>query len=499
MRLTPLGVMVSLLTAACALWLLLPLTPLRPANLHENITIGIAAFPSELNPIYASDEFSSAISDQIFNSLFRCDSQGRPQNDLVRSCSATPGKIRLELRPNARFSNGRPLTASDVAATLELIKNPLYESPYCSTLDFITGIKRLGRYTLELTTAWPLASWRYNLTLKILCSQEIHTIPHAAFRRARLSGSGPYRLHRIIPGKSLTLRVTDPKKNPRLFPSLTYTLTPHPRLAALRLCNRETDICEIPPLGDNENRHYPGCPDIYTIRRFLKPGFSCLVFNTSQPEITREVRALILHGLNSPPFTQTFIKNQGQHLRGLFPRPAPPSPLTPPPPSPPPGKTLRLPILTNSESRTRRDFVLLLKTRLEKVGVILEPVFAEYPIFLQRLRNSRFHLAITGFILETESDVADLLSSDSPFNYSRFRSRRMDRLLWRSRTELDPNKQQRFLARAERLWRKEIPLLPLFRLYHLVGISRRLSHNSYYRLPSGTAPGEDALPLSPQP
>ena len=137
-------------------------------------------------------------------------------------------------------------------------------------------------------------------------------------------------------------------------------------------------------------------------------------------------------------------------------------------------KPVELNILCNSESKIRKEFILFLIKELKSLNVHLIPTFIEYHTFLSYIRKSRFDLAVSGFITDIDYDMKDILYSGSYFNYAHFEHPEMDRLLDLGLQEFDPVKREALYLGAHRLWRQELPLIPLFNLYYYIGISRRI-------------------------
>ena len=108
---------------------------------------------------------------------------------------------------------------------------------------------------------------------------------------------------------------------------------------------------------------------------------------------------------------------------------------------------------------------------LKVLGIELEPVFVEYHSFLDCLKRKDFDMALSGFLLDIDYDMRDILATGSYFNYAGFSSPDMDRLLADGLTELNPQKRASIYLEAHDIWRRHLPILPLFNLYYYVGVS----------------------------
>ena len=84
-----------------------------------------------LNPLYAASSAEVAASHLLFSSLYTYDETGHLRGDLAKTSQVdSTGTIyTITLRSDALWHDGEPVTANDVAFTLNLIKNPAARSP----------------------------------------------------------------------------------------------------------------------------------------------------------------------------------------------------------------------------------------------------------------------------------------------------------------------------------------------------------------------------------
>jgi ABC-type transport system substrate-binding protein len=106
------------------------------------LRIGCLDFPSGLNPVYATSETAQGVMNKIYQALFYFDQMGAIRPELVDSVHWDKGQlaISLTLKKGICFANGAAVQSRDVLATIELLKNPIYEYPYLSDLNFIEKI-----------------------------------------------------------------------------------------------------------------------------------------------------------------------------------------------------------------------------------------------------------------------------------------------------------------------------------------------------------------------
>jgi microcin C transport system substrate-binding protein len=120
--------------------------------------------------------------------------------------------VEFRLRPEARWHDGRPITPEDVIFTVETFRNPLINAQYRRATQAIRTVRKTGagRVRMELVQAG-------NPTLPAVVAA-MPVIPRHFFAGRDFTAptlgpmlaSGPYRLGKLVPGRSVDLeRVAD--------------------------------------------------------------------------------------------------------------------------------------------------------------------------------------------------------------------------------------------------------------------------------------------------
>ncbi len=130
--------------------------------------------PLTLDPAISSEMSSHIYVMQIFSGLVKFDTQLKPVPDIAESWNISDdGKTyTFKLRKDAKFHDGRPVTAADIKYSLERACNPDTNSQTASTYlgDIVgvqdvlagktrdlAGVKVIDDYTLEITIDAPKA------------------------------------------------------------------------------------------------------------------------------------------------------------------------------------------------------------------------------------------------------------------------------------------------------------------------------------------------------
>lgn len=165
------------------------------ANRGHTLRIHLDAEPGRLNPLVAPTVWGRRITlGPIFETLIRMDQAGY-HGKLARTWQVMPGglEIRIELDPNATFSDGRPVTTSDVQFTLDAIRDPHRAIDHLRPLlEDVEAIELITSKQVRLRLKRP-SGW----ALRALA--EIPILPMHIYDGGSLAvgtpvGSGPYKL-----------------------------------------------------------------------------------------------------------------------------------------------------------------------------------------------------------------------------------------------------------------------------------------------------------------
>ncbi len=441
--------------------------------------IGCFDYPAGLNPVYATSETAQAVMNKIHRALFYFDPSGVPGPELLQAVRRD-GRLRIwfALKSGVRFADGSALQSGDVAATINLLKNPLYNYPYLSDLDFIDKITVIDSLHFVIILKEEFAAWKTYLTFKILNAKDIRGLDPSRFRKHLPMGCGPYQLDSVAEPRAVVLKKNPFYSQPRPYEKIVYSVLGDPRQGPLKLLAKELDALEIQADDVRSYRQLGQWQKSFSLHRYKKFGYTYLVFNLKNPVINANVRRLFYNRLHCSPFLDTFLDGAGERIYSPFLYLSPTAgskkqvvkPL---------GQRCRLRVLANSESVLRKQLVLFLGEEMKRFNVDLDPVFVEYQTFLQYLKKGNFDIAVSAFLLDMDWNMKDVLSSSGYFNYAGSADAKMDSLLEWGRREMDNNKRRQIYVMAHQRWLETLPLLPLFNLDYHMGISRAV------RAPSG--------------
>ncbi len=150
-----------------------------------------------LDPLYASSSAEIAASRLLFSSLYTYDQTGHLRGDIAERMEIDKNGMiyTLTLRPDARWHDGRLLTAKDVAFTVNLIKDPETRSPLRINWQDVS-VKALDDTTVQFQLPAVYAAFPNALTFSVLPEHILGKVSPSAIRENSFSrspmGSGPF-------------------------------------------------------------------------------------------------------------------------------------------------------------------------------------------------------------------------------------------------------------------------------------------------------------------
>ncbi|MCF7822016.1 MAG: ABC transporter substrate-binding protein [Mariprofundaceae bacterium] len=211
--------------------------------LQENgaVRVGISQLPMSLDSRYATDAASHRVQEFLHRGLTRLDEKFLPQPDLAESWRhPDPLTWEFKLKPGIRFHDGSPVTAVDIAATLNAVLDPSKASPLRAGLAAIKRIETLADDKLRIELNRPDAS--------LLTRLEIGVLPEGLAEKGHspqsVIGCGPYRLL-AWQGNRLEIEPVNPSGSSRI----QFLGVKDPVTRSLKLVRGELDFTqgELPP------------------------------------------------------------------------------------------------------------------------------------------------------------------------------------------------------------------------------------------------------------
>ena len=454
--------------------------------------------PTTLDPARIGDIFGRSVAQQIFDGLVQFDHTLTVTPALAQYWKASRDGLvwTFTLRRNARFHNGRDVTAADVVYSLTRLVDPRTRSAAADLFlgvkgapefrngkaSSIAGLVAVDRHTVQITLTESLVPFVSLLAVghaKIV-PREVVEERGEEFGTAPV-GTGPFRFVRWERGREIVLAANpDYFDTPPKLTRLVYRVFRGEQFDAMYEEFQRGNLEDTPPPSRDYRRAIAAAGDGYVKRPMLSVRF--YGFNTRvQPLGERLVRQAIIHAVDREAvIEEAFL---GRHIiaRGIL----PPGTLGYNPKLSPygyaPARARDLlaqagypagrglpPIAIWAAARNEgvvREHEMM-RQNLAAVGVQAEFNYqTDWPSFSRMLSEGRMPMYMYAWyadVPDPDNFLVKLFHSQSSRNFGGYANARVDALLARARNEPDIPKRVDLYRRAEQAILDDAPILPMW-------------------------------------
>ncbi len=168
-----------------------------------SLTEGIIGMPTLVNPVLALSQADKDMTSIIYSGLMRKSTDGSYIPDLAQSYTVSPNGLTYTfiIKDDAKFHDGKKVTADDILFTINKIKDPLIKNPHRNGWDGIT-VNKVNDNTVSFTLKQPYISFMDSMTVGILPMHIWKNVSIPEFGLSPLNinavGSGPYQIESVI-------------------------------------------------------------------------------------------------------------------------------------------------------------------------------------------------------------------------------------------------------------------------------------------------------------
>ena len=164
---------------------------------------GIVGIPRFINPVLATSEQDSDLTELVFAGLTKRDKNSSIILDMAQSVEESEDRLHYDvvIKPNSYFHDGTAVTADDIIYTISLIQNASIKSPYRVKWEGVTVEKKSAKEIIfSLKKPYPL--FMNALTIGILPKHVWKNLPDEQISLSDYNinaiGSGPFYIDKII-------------------------------------------------------------------------------------------------------------------------------------------------------------------------------------------------------------------------------------------------------------------------------------------------------------
>jgi peptide/nickel transport system substrate-binding protein len=258
--------------------LCLLLLSLATARAQGSAVVALQADPGVLNPALSTAGPLHLVADSIFSGLVLMDEAGQPQPDLAETWrEEAPGRWRFTLRPDARWHDGKPVTADDVVFSFTEVLFRHHARAHAGLAPNVASITAPDARSVVFALRRPDPAFlpQLNVTQAPILPRHVYEGDPLAARPP--VGSGPFRLVERQENRIVLERVA--AANQRIA-RLEFRVIPDPAAQAAALKAGQVDY--LPRVAGTEAERLRAAPSV--ILRQVR-GNNCvmtLAFNTAR-------------------------------------------------------------------------------------------------------------------------------------------------------------------------------------------------------------------------
>lgn len=468
------------------------------------IVIGLSSDVDTFNPIFAESESAHEINHLMLLGLADLNERSEFVPELAESWQHSADYLTLtyNLRKDAVWSDGHPITAYDVKFTYNLLMDTLTASPRQGVTEFIKNVSVIDSFTIsfEFKEAYPdqlFDTAGEILPRHILSDVDPGHIRSHKFGREPLS-SGPYILKKWVNQQYIELIPNEKYFAAR--PNLNrviFKIIPDKTSLLIQLETGEVDMMVgVPPAEVSRLQKSEKKINVYPV---TGRNYYFLAYNNTNdlfgnPEIRRAltmaidrnkmIRAL-LFGYGKPclgpispmldwaynnsieeiPFDPDKAKMELENAgwkdhdgNGILDKN---------------GRPFEFTILTSAGNQIKSDAAVIIQDQLKKIGIKVEIQTLEWTTLLKRLREKDFEAVVNGLSSSMYMDLTPIFHSASTniFNFVQYKNPEVDRLIETGRVEMNRSKAGKDWKEAQKLIYADQPYTFLFWIDKVIAVN----------------------------
>ncbi|WP_342663811.1 ABC transporter substrate-binding protein [Alicyclobacillus contaminans] len=465
-----------------------------------------------VNPLFIEDDSSGDASQFIYANIYDVDRNG---NVVAQPWSLADGAPQIsnngltytiKLKPNAKWSDGQPVTAEDVVWTIQTAMNPDTGSVLMSNFDHVKDIKALDDHTVQIDLKSVYAPFLVNLNIPALPSHILKNVPVKQLQKnaygtdpSQTVTDGPWKWTKWVQKQYLQF-----DKDPNYWgpaphiQTIVYKIYADQNTEVQALLKGDVDLDEAVPttqLAAVQARKN------ITIINQPGPQFEYLGFNFQasnfpgnfDPFTSEKTRQAIAYALDRDSMVKDILKGVGNPINSPF--------LLPPvgwtgaddkathydydvnkakqllqedgwTPGPDgilqkDGHKFSFTLLYNTGNSRREQVAAVIQQELQAVGIQATPKGMDFSsLVANNLNPGKFQAVLMGQVLTPDPDVTQLFSSkDFPPNGENmfwYKDSKVDDLLEKAVSTLDKTQRAQYYQQVAEELSQNLPVVFLY-------------------------------------
>ncbi|WP_293722497.1 ABC transporter substrate-binding protein [uncultured Cetobacterium sp.] len=458
-------------------------------NESKIVTVSLGSKPKSLDPTMYNEIPSLSIVKQIYNTLFKIDSNGNIVPELVESFEyVTPTELVIKLKKGVKFHNGEELKASDVVFSIKRMT----EKPATKVmLDVVQSVEADGEYGVIIKLKEPSAPLLFTLSYPLTAIlNEKYILEKGNNIGTDAMGTGAFKYANWGDGEKIQLVANEnyfgdkAKIDELIFRAIPENTS---RLAALE--TGEIDITTVAPI---DVQTVESNNELYAVS-FPTTSTEYLTLNMNrEPFNNKEFRKALHHAIDKQSIVDAVYLGKASVANTIVNPTVFGSDQTI-------GKTDYNPekakeyleksgvknrtikIMSNDNS-VRLQAAQIVQANLKEIGINAEIETVEWGTYLQMTAQGDYDIFIGGWVAGTsDADIVlfPLLHSSykgGAGNRANFDNKDYDKLVELGRTSTEPSERLKAYSEAQTILEEESPLIPLYYKNENMGLNKRITN-----------------------
>ncbi|HEX6099337.1 MAG TPA: ABC transporter substrate-binding protein [Thermoanaerobaculia bacterium] len=454
----------------------------------DRLVIGLKSSPTNIDPRVGQDNASGRIFDLCCRGLVRVTPEMDYAPDVATGWETPDDRtIIFKLNPNAKFQDGRPVTAQDVKWTYDTLMAEGFVSTKKSGYSSVESIEATDPQTVVFHLKEPNGGLFDNLTLGIMPQG---SDPNTS--KTTPISVGPYRVTSFKTDESVELEASEHWHHgvPKIK-NLTVRVIPDMTTMVLELRRGSVNL-EINQIPFENVDEFAKSPKHQVVK---KPGsvWQYLAFNLKDPTLSKlPVRQAIAHAIDRERIIRDLLRGHGvvadtmfgeghwARVTGLPTYPYDPAKAKqlldqagfrdPDGDGPQARFTLVFKTSTDTEANLRAQMI---QQMLQQVGIKVDIQTSEFGTFLDDVAKGKFQLysLSRNGIADPDFYYVIFHSKNIPpegQNRGYYSNPKVDDLIAQGRATFDRNKRREIYAQIQRIVQEDLPYISL---YHQINVA----------------------------
>ena len=454
----------------------------------NRLVMPLQSSPTNLDPRVGNDNASGRIFDLCCRGLIRVTPEMDYAPDVAQSWETPDDRtIIFKLNPNAKFHDGRPVTAQDVKWTFDSLMAENFTSSKKSGYAAVQAIETPDPQTVVFRLKEPNGGIFDNLTLGILPQGTDTNVA-----KTKPISVGPYRVTNFRTDEIVELEAVDnwvhgaPK-----IKNINVRVVPDATTMVLEMRRGTLDL-EINQIPFENVEEFEKSPKHQVVK---KPGsvWQYLAFNLKDPILSKvEVRRAIAHAIDRQRIIRDLLRGHGvpadtmfgqghwaraenlptygydpNRAKQLLDQAGYPDPDGD---GPRPRFSLTFKSSTNAEANLRAEMI---QQMLRQVGIDMKIQTSELGTFLEDIGKGNFQMYSLSRNGIADPDFYYVIFHSQNFppegqNRGFYANRRVDELIMQGRATFDRAKRKQIYGEVQRIVQEDLPYVSL---YHQINVA----------------------------